>query len=180
MSDSKFSKISSILFSDEVINFGVYRSQGTFFSALIRNMTLLLYISHILINNTFTFVVVFNTGIFLSVLFVYGVLMGIIISAIHIFFFLIAIFQDYSALNFFPVLGRKRTTTLKKILIGFAYILSYLLCVDSFVSWLFMINLKFEEKEHISEKVYEAAPCISMMQENLHNAAVNDEMSNTV
>ena len=43
-----------------------------------------------------------------------------------------------------------------------------------------MVNLKFEEKENISEKVYEAAPPLLLMQENLHNVALDDEMSNTV
>ena len=47
-------------------------------------------------------------------------------------------------------------------------------------AFLFMINLKFEEEETKSLKVYEAVPGISMMQGNLHNATVNDEMSNTV
>ena len=182
MSDSKSSKISSILFSDEVINFGVYRSQGIFFSALIRNMSLLLYISHILIKNTLT-VEIFsksNSDMILNLFFVGIISTGLSISTINIFFFLIEISQDYYTSNFFPVLGRNKTSSFKKFLIGFAFILSYILCVDSFVSWFFMINLKFEEEETKSLKVYEAAPGISMMQGNLHNATVNDEMSNTV
>ena len=180
MSDSKSSKISSILFSDEVTNFGVYRTQGIFFSALIRNIALWIYISHIFVNKTFNFVVLFDSGKFLSFLFLYTVLMGLIISTLHIIFFLVAIFADYCAFNFFPVLGRNRLTPFKKNLIGLAYFSSYLLCVDSFVSWFFIVNLKFEEKENISEKVNEAAPCLLLMQENLHNVTLDDESSNTV
>jgi len=182
MSDTKSSKISSILFSDEVLNFGVYTCQGTFFSALIRNMSLLLYISHILIKNTLT-VEIFshsNSYMLLNVFFVCIILIGITISLINIVFFIIVKFKNYPLDNLFPVLGRNKTSSFKKFLIGFVFILSYILCVDSFVSWFFMINLKFEEEETKSLKVYEAAPGISMMQGNLHNATVNNEISNTV
>lgn len=179
MTDSKSRKISSILFSDEITNFGVYRYQGMFVTALIRNIFLWFYISHILINDTFKFIQVFNSKI-VSIIFVYSVMMGIIISLLNIFFFFMAIFQDPTANNHFPLLGRKSTTPLKKILIGFAFILSYLLCVDSLFSWLFIMNLKFEEKENVSEKVYDAAPTHLLMPETLNDVTLDVEMSNTV
>jgi hypothetical protein len=180
MTDTKFRNLSSILFSNEITNFGVYRYQGIFFTALIRNIALWFYISHILLNNTFKFIEVFDSKI-LSIIFVYSAMMGIIISFLNIFFFLMAIFQDETANNLFPVLGRKSTPSFKKLIIGFIYVLSFILCVDSLVSWLFMSNLTFESKENNTEKVYHAAaPNQLSMEETFNDVTLDVEITNTV
>ena len=72
----------------------------------------------------------------------------------------------------FPILGRNDTGSIKKVIMGLSFILSYLLCVDSFVSWLFIFNLK---KEFYREKVYDSAPSILPMQGTQDGLEVDHE-----
>jgi hypothetical protein len=171
MSNPKSDKITSIFFSNETTYFGVYRYPGLYVMALIRNIALLYYNSHGYIKETFKFMEVFDDKI-ICIFKVYCLIIGVIVSLLHLFFFLMVLFHDDSSKIMFPVLGRNDTGSIKKVIMGLSFILSYLLCVDSFVSWLFIFNLK---KEFYREKVYDSAPSILRMQETSDDLEVDPE-----
>jgi hypothetical protein len=97
---------------------------------------------------------------------------------LYLFFFLMAIVEDDTANNLYPVLGRKNLAPFKKFMIGLAFLLSFFLCVDSLTSWLFMNNLTCEEKQ--KEKLSAAAPCQLLVEENSKDVALDVEMNHMV
>ena len=104
MAIPKSKKITSIFFSNETTYFGVYRYAGIFVMALIRNIALLYYISHVYVNKTFN-LEVFDDKI-ICIFKVYCLIIGVILSLMHLFFFLMVLFHDGSCKIMFPVLGK--------------------------------------------------------------------------